>query len=127
MHGLQANEMSDLRSALHDTKSQSCHPLLVPSLLCQLLVDSDANSIRKHAADLYQVEIKTNYHGFYAPEIVVCVDDNLFMFWVCRRPGSNCICYRRAQKHFQISNNRMSRLARRSRRQKKSLKTSREA
>lgn len=127
MHGLQANEMSDLRSALHDAKTHSCHPLLVPSLLCQLLVDSDANSIRKHAADLYQVEVKTNYHGFYATEIVICIGDKLFMSWVYRCLGTNCICYRHAQKHLHFSNNRISRLARRSRRQKKSSRTSREA
>lgn len=72
IHGLQANEMPDLRSALNDAKNRSCHPLLVPLLLCQLLVDSDANGIRKHATDLYQVEFKTNYHGFSAPETVVC-------------------------------------------------------
>ena len=72
--------MSDLRSALHDAKTQSNHPLLVPSLLCQLLVDSDANSIRKHAADLYQVEVKTNYHGFYAPEAMVCIGRKLIIF-----------------------------------------------
>lgn len=79
MHGLQANEMSDLRSALDDAKHQSCHPLLVPLLLCQLLVDSDANSIRKHAADLYQVEFKTNYHGFYVPENGVCMATSYFI------------------------------------------------
>ena len=73
IHGLQADETSDLCSALSEAQNQSCHPLLVPSLLCQLLVDSDANSIRKHAADLYQVEFKTNYHGFSAPKTVVCM------------------------------------------------------
>lgn len=81
MHDLRENEMSDLRSALHDARAQACHPLLVPSLLCQLLVDSDANSIRKHAADLYQVEVKTNYHGFYTPEAVVCVGCKPILCW----------------------------------------------
>ena len=71
IHGLQANEMFDLQSALSDAEKKTCHPLLVPSLLCQLLVDSDANSVRKHAANLYHVEFKTNYHGFSTPKAMV--------------------------------------------------------
>lgn len=93
IHGLQANEMSDLRSALSDAKDKCCHPLLVPSLLCQMLVDSDANNIRKHASDLYQVEFKTNYHGFSTPKAVVCIvisspclEDKNFL-------GSDCMYY----------------------------------
>ena len=73
VHGLQRKEISDLRSALDDAKKQSCHPLLVPLLLCQLLVDGDANGIRRHAADLYRVEFKTNFHGFSTPKSEVCM------------------------------------------------------
>lgn len=68
IHGLLRKEVSDLHSAINDARKQSCHPLLVPLLLCQLLVDGDANGIRRHATDLYKVEFKTNFHGFSAPK-----------------------------------------------------------
>lgn len=73
VHGLQRTEIFDLLSALDDAKKQSCHPLLLPLLLCQLLVDGDANRIRRHAKDLYQVEFKTNFHGLPVQEFEVCM------------------------------------------------------
>ena len=73
IHGLLRKEVSDLHSVLDDAKEQSSHPLLVPLLLCQLLVDGDANGIRRHATDLYKVEFMTNFHGFSAPKSEVCI------------------------------------------------------
>ena len=64
LHGLAVDEMSTLLEALKDVGADACHPLAIPLILCQMLSDSDANAIRKHAAALYKVEFRTNFDGY---------------------------------------------------------------
>ena len=65
IHGMARNEMSTLLAALTNAGTTACHPLTMLFVLCEMLSDSDGNGVRHQAANLYKVEFKTNFHGFY--------------------------------------------------------------
>ena len=57
--GFQKSESEDLSSALAESSSLSAHPLLIPTLLCELLTRSDSDEIKKQGSDLFKVEMQT--------------------------------------------------------------------
>ena len=61
IHGLQKGERDSLMSALDEFKGPLVHPLLLPVLLCELLTEADSTQIKRHALNLYQVEMQTAY------------------------------------------------------------------
>ncbi|KAL8928730.1 MAG: hypothetical protein Q9208_001508 [Pyrenodesmia sp. 3 TL-2023] len=65
IHGAEEKDLDGLASSLTHLNEQLFHPLLMPVCLCEMLGDSDRQAIRTHATELYQVEIRTNFHGFY--------------------------------------------------------------
>lgn len=65
IHGAEEKDLDGLASSLTHLNEKLFHPLLMPVCLCEMLVDSDTKAIRTHATELYQIEIKTNFHGFY--------------------------------------------------------------
>ena len=73
IHGLQGNEVSSLVTYLGDTREESIHPMNLPVVLCEMLTEGDSNGIKRRATELYQVEIRTNYHGYPRDEAIeVC-------------------------------------------------------
>ncbi|CAN9376029.1 unnamed protein product [Alternaria sp. RS040] len=62
--GLQGPEKSRLAMLLKDTIAESAHPMNIPLILCEMLMESDSNGVKAHASDLYQVELRTNFHGY---------------------------------------------------------------
>ncbi|KAF2728631.1 hypothetical protein EJ04DRAFT_556623 [Polyplosphaeria fusca] len=73
IHGLQSEELSRLMAHLGDTHSETCHPMNLPVILCEMLTESDSQGIKRRAAQLYDVEIKTNFHGY--PKLKTAEDD----------------------------------------------------
>ena len=73
IHGLQGNEVSSLVTYLDDTREESIHPMNLAVVLCEMLTEGDSNGIKRRATELYQVEIRTNYHGYPRDETIeVC-------------------------------------------------------
>ncbi|KAK2790501.1 hypothetical protein FQN52_005518 [Onygenales sp. PD_12] len=64
LHGLQTNEISSLVTYLGDSREELIHPMNLPVILCEMITESDSNGIKRRAKELYQVEIRTNYHGY---------------------------------------------------------------
>jgi hypothetical protein len=65
--GLQGAEKSRLAMHLGDTVAQSAHPMNIPLILCEMLMEGDSKEVKTHASNLYQVEIRTNLHNFPLP------------------------------------------------------------
>ncbi|KAK2750779.1 hypothetical protein FQN55_001789 [Onygenales sp. PD_40] len=64
LHGLQTNEISSLVTYLGDSREEFIHPMNLPVILCEMITEGDSNGIKRRAKELYQVEIRTNYHGY---------------------------------------------------------------
>ncbi|KAK2804489.1 hypothetical protein FQN50_006564 [Emmonsiellopsis sp. PD_5] len=64
LHGLQTNEISSLITYLGDSREELIHPMNLPVILCEMITEGDSNGIKRRAKELYQVEIRTNYHGY---------------------------------------------------------------
>jgi hypothetical protein len=62
--GLQETEKSRLAMHLGDRLADSAHEMNVPIILCEMLIESDSIGVKTHASDLYQVELRTNFHGY---------------------------------------------------------------
>jgi hypothetical protein len=62
--GLQETEKSRLAMHLGDRWADSAHAMNIPIILCEMLVESDSTGVKTHASDLYQVELRTNFHGY---------------------------------------------------------------
>ena len=62
--GLQGTEKSRLAMHLGDHLADSAHEMNVPIILCEMLIESDSIGVKTHASDLYQVELRTNFHGY---------------------------------------------------------------
>ena len=62
--GLQGLERSRIATHLRDTMTESAHPMNIPLILCEMLMESDSNGVKTHASNLYQVELRTNFHGY---------------------------------------------------------------
>ena len=73
IHGLQSNEVSNLVTYLGDSREDLIHPMSLLVVLCEMLTEGDSNGIKRRATELYQVEIRTNYHGYPRDETIeVC-------------------------------------------------------
>lgn len=64
VHGMQRHEMSRLAMYIGDTRAETAHPMNIPVILCEMLIESDSNGVKGHALELYQVELSTTYHGY---------------------------------------------------------------
>ena len=62
--GLQGTEKSRLAMHLGDHLADSAHRMNTPIILCEMLIESDSTGVKTHASDLYQVELRTNFHGY---------------------------------------------------------------
>jgi hypothetical protein len=62
--GLQGTEKSRLVTHLGDLLADSAHKMSTPIILCEMLIESDSTGVKTHASDLYQVELRTNFHGY---------------------------------------------------------------
>jgi Mg2+ and Co2+ transporter CorA len=62
--GLQGSEKSRLAMHLGDTMAESAHPMNIPVILCEMLIESDSTGVKTHASNLYQVELRTKLHGY---------------------------------------------------------------
>lgn len=62
--GLQGTEKSRLAMHLGDRLADSAHQMNIPVILCEMLIESDSIGVKTHASDLYQVELRTNFHGY---------------------------------------------------------------
>ncbi|KAL8823311.1 MAG: hypothetical protein Q9191_005976 [Dirinaria sp. TL-2023a] len=65
IHGVEQKDLDTFTSSLEFAREHLVNPLLLPLSLCEMLVDSDSQAIRTHAGELYEVEFRTNFHGFY--------------------------------------------------------------
>ncbi|KAF2831401.1 hypothetical protein CC86DRAFT_452461 [Ophiobolus disseminans] len=64
IHGMKSHEMSQLAMHIGDARVESGHPINIPIILCEMLVESDSNGVKLHASNLYKVEKRTNFHGY---------------------------------------------------------------
>ncbi|KAH5281986.1 hypothetical protein HBI71_000230 [Parastagonospora nodorum] len=70
IHGLLPNDLDSLSLHIGDRQEECAHPLNIPAILCEMLVESDSNGVRLHASDLYKVELQTNYSNYIFSEPV---------------------------------------------------------
>jgi len=59
-------ELSTIQNFLSGTGTQMCHPMFVPLLLCEILLDKDSDEVKRHANDVLGVEYKTRIHIYPA-------------------------------------------------------------
>ena len=76
LHGAAQNEIEDLCYALSEFHFSIMHPLLVPVLLSELLTVSDSNEIKRHAANLYKVEMQTSSLGVGKADLTTVLTDS---------------------------------------------------
>ncbi|CAN9385152.1 unnamed protein product [Alternaria alternata] len=62
--GLQGNEKFRLAMHLGDRLADSADEMNIPIILCEMLIERDSIGVKTHASDLYQVELRTNFHGY---------------------------------------------------------------
>lgn len=67
VHGFQPQELRCLLYRMDEFKASSVHPLLLPVLMCEMLIKADSSGIKQLAADLFAVENKTIWHGYWQP------------------------------------------------------------
>jgi hypothetical protein len=65
LHGLQDDEREILSQNIADALNDTCHPMLLPVILCEMLSDADSMGIRLHGLELSKVEFRANFSGFY--------------------------------------------------------------
>ncbi|KAH8632681.1 hypothetical protein IG631_11315 [Alternaria alternata] len=49
---------------LGDRLADSTHAMNTAIILCEMLIESDSIGVKTHASNLYQVELRTNFHGY---------------------------------------------------------------
>jgi hypothetical protein len=64
VHGLYNDEVPNFVTYHGDSREELIHLMTVPTVLCEMLAESDSNGIKRRATELYQIEIRTNYHGY---------------------------------------------------------------
>lgn len=67
VHGFQQKELRCLLHEMDEFKASSSHPLLLPALMCELLIEADSSGIKRLAAELFAVENRTIWHGYWQP------------------------------------------------------------
>lgn len=48
-------------------KPSASHPMQIPLILCELQTQSDSNHIKRHALNLFKVELQTRMHSYDLP------------------------------------------------------------
>lgn len=61
LHGASEKERSIIIDHLRDAQDDTCHPMLVPVVLCEMLTDADSNRVKGHASELLGLEFRTNF------------------------------------------------------------------
>jgi hypothetical protein len=61
-------ELSTILNFISGTRSQMSHPMFVPVLLCEVLLDKDSDEVKRHARNLLSVEYKTRMHIYPTQE-----------------------------------------------------------
>ncbi|KAH7393844.1 hypothetical protein DE146DRAFT_109470 [Phaeosphaeria sp. MPI-PUGE-AT-0046c] len=64
IHGLSARDMGFLAMHLGDTQEECAHPLNIPVVVCEMLVERDSNGVKSETSNLHKVELQTNYSGY---------------------------------------------------------------
>jgi hypothetical protein len=65
LEGLENETVKELTTILNfisGTGPKLGHPMFIPILLCELLLDKDSDEVKRHASDLLGVEYKTRMH-----------------------------------------------------------------
>lgn len=57
-------ELSAIQNLISGTGTQLCHPLFVPLLLCEILLDKDLDEVKRHSSNLLSVGFKTRVHSY---------------------------------------------------------------
>jgi hypothetical protein len=55
-------EFTTISNFLSGTGAQLGHPMFVPVLLCELVLDKDSDEVKRHASDLLAIEFATRMH-----------------------------------------------------------------
>ena len=64
LHGLQAQELRAFEKMLDDFKHKPIHPMLLPTLLCELTMHTDSNMVKRHETNIHEVERLTSYFNY---------------------------------------------------------------
>jgi hypothetical protein len=59
IHGAQDEERINFVNHLDDSRTDTCHPMLLPVILCEMLADADSNGARQNAIELFDIELRT--------------------------------------------------------------------
>ncbi|KAH7087012.1 hypothetical protein FB567DRAFT_629057 [Paraphoma chrysanthemicola] len=59
VHGLKQEDMSRLATYIGDIGASIAHPLAVPVIMCEMLLESDSNEVKRQASSLILVENRT--------------------------------------------------------------------
>jgi len=60
-------ELDGLLSLIMGLKSDTSHPMHIPIILCELQTQSDSDNIKRHAFNLFKVELQTRMHNYDLP------------------------------------------------------------
>lgn len=65
--GVLPAELDGLLSIIIGLNLEASHPMHIPVILCEVQTQSDSNDIKRHAFNLFKVELQTRMHNYDLP------------------------------------------------------------